>query len=170
MTLDEVRAGSSPGSFPSLVFPADTAFDFFGAWFLGRNSAIHLLDGGVRQVFVIDREDKRLAEMAAIYPKDWRFVAGDCYELASLFAEHGRKADLVVVDPWTQDVPRALSLLHVFARLSRRWLVFGLTAAQGDPPDLEAILERVDAPLEPHGLLKRSEHAGGVWWGVAGVV
>jgi len=169
MTLDEVRADADPATFPSCVLDARTAFDFFGAGFLGRNSAVHMERAGMR-VSVIDADDHRLDEMAPLYPKTWKFVHGDAFEIARLIADSGAKADLVVLDPWTNGVPRVLEALPLFARLSSRWLVFGLTAAQGDPPDLDALLSTVDAPLSPVAIVRRSDHVGGVWWGVATVL
>lgn len=169
MTLLEVRADSAPESFPRSVLSARTAFDFFGAGFLGKNSAVHLERAGMR-VSVVDTDDKRLEEMAGLYPRSWKFIRGDAFEIARLLREGRHQADLVVVDPWTQHVPRVLEALPLFAALARSWLVFGLTAEQGNPPDLAALLARVDAPLRPVELVKRSDHIGGVWWGVAGIV
>lgn len=174
MTLEAVRAEADPATFPADVLDATTALDFFGAGFLGRNSAVHLERAGLKSVSVIDADENRLGEMAALYPKTWRFVAGDAFEVAELLADGRHRADLVVLDPWTNGVPGVLERLPLFASLSRRWLVFGLTAAQRrggeEAPDVAAILRHFQVPAEAHGLVFRSSHVGGVWWGVARVV
>lgn len=170
MTLAAVRADADPAAFPSDVLDARTAFDFFGAAFLGRNSAVHLERAGLASVSVVDADETRLGEMAALYPKTWKFIAGDAFEIARLLADGGHKADLVVLDPWTNGVPAVLDALPLFASLSRKWLVFGVTAQQFPEPDVGAILDRYRAPLRAHALVRRSGHVGGVWWSVARVV
>lgn len=188
--LARIRAASTPGTFPRDVLTgARSAADFFGAGFLGQNSAIHLLDAGIEDVVVVDYDEAKLATMSSAYPSTWRFWPSDCYAAARILAEdnHTRRppriADVVVVDPWTNGIDRAIRNLGVWTEIAARYVVIGVhepwLAGRGAlsraPVAIDAAFQRVEFAARPArpfrvvDVVKRSDHVGGVWWAVVDV-
>jgi len=159
-TIESVRAEASP-TFPcDLVREARDAACFFGAAFLGRNAEVFLAtDLAIPRAWIVDSDATALDAMRRVYadlcPR-WTFVRGDAYEVAEAMDRDDVAFDLVTVDPWSQDIARALGALSLWCAVARRWVVIG--ARRADPvPDL------------PHGWrlaarVERSDHRGGIDW------
>ncbi len=151
---------------------ARSAACFFSAAFLGKNAEIHLARAGIAHVVLVDIDAVRLCEMAAIYPTTWETRAGDAYALVRAMAASAESFDVVTVDPFTNQIPRALDAIDAWLAVTARYLVIGADAgwfaARGG-------VKRsiVDAWLADHGcagmartrrIHRRSEYGGGVYW------
>jgi len=185
----DLRARSTLGAFPHDVLRgARNVTDFFGAGFLGTNSALHVADAGIEDVVVVDTDEAKLDAMSAFYPGSWRFLPADAYLVARMFRETyhlhpPRIADVVIVDPWTQGIERAWRALTTWTQICRGTLLLGvhepLFAGRGIMPRNAAAVDALIAsfefgarlPVVPtcRALHKRSDHAGGVWWAVLDV-
>jgi hypothetical protein len=165
-------------TFPCAVLAgAETAACFFAAAFHGRQDVIHVLDAGVREITVIDKDWPKLLAMAALYPKDTlRLRHGDALLEAKHLIGRGDAFDVVTLDPWTQFIPATLSSFTTYARLARRALVAGVSAEwlADAPPTPEGVLKRLWLEIGEEPLVavpcvevrKRSDHLGGIYWAV----
>lgn len=174
-TLAEIRAGSNPSTFPvERLAGMKTAAAFYAAAFLGRQDVIHLTDAGLR-VVAIDVDAGKLAEMQRIYgPRpgfDGQLV--DAFVAARSEARMERRHDVVTVDAWTQDIPAVMEQLGVFAAICDRLLVAGVSRAWMEARglsysagDLQLWTVARELPLRVVELRERSQHLGGIAWGV----
>src|SRR5262245_15513623 len=176
-SLSSISAAATPGTFPlDALDGCESALLLFGAGFLGRNDAIHVWNAGIESATVVDVDAGKLNEMAALYVHDgWQFVARDAYQFAQAWQEQGRAADVVIVDPWTQHVGRALDQLPLWCSVARKTLIIGASAEwfaeKGADVDAGGVRwwlrarfpEWRELPIVWR-LVKRSNHKGGVWW------
>jgi len=175
VNINEIRDRSTSGSFPvEALKGADTACLLFCAAFHGSNDAIFVHDAGIKRALLIDNDYRKLTEMEAAwcsYQPNWDFQTGDAFGFLQRAAE---RFDVVVADPWTGHISRALKMLNVWHRYVDRALIVGVTmiflAEQGLPPTLDGFnrwLQFTFPNLPPASdLHKRSDYRGGVYWAV----
>lgn len=128
--IEHIRADAGP--YPvELLEGCRSGLILFGAAFLGRNDAIHMLDAGVI-CDVVDIDQVKLDEMAHLYPADWHFYATDAW----WFAEASRvRYDVVSVDTWTGDLAaESLKSLPLWCSVARKLVTLTVE------PDTEAVL------------------------------
>ena len=175
MTLAEIRAASNPTTFPvERLAGMKTAAAFYCAAFHGRQDVIHLVDAGL-VVVGVDTDEAKLEEMQRIYgPRpgfDGQLV--DAFVAARSEARMERRHDVVTVDPWTQDIPAVMDRLDVFAAIAGRLLVAGVSRQWMEGRglsytggDLQLWTVARALPLRVVELRERSNHLGGIAWGV----
>lgn len=154
-TVAEIRAARTPGTFPTdLLTPGVSVLDLYCAGYLGRNVASWCADACVLTYVGIDEDRAKLDEMRALWDLDgWDFVHADARDLAPLNIRG--TFDIVVADPWTQEIPALWERRDELAKLvaPRGHLVLGAMTEQ---------LER----YAPARTVARSRYMGGVWWAV----
>lgn len=176
MTLAEIRAASNPSTFPvERLAGMKTALAFYCAAFHGRQDLIHLVDAGLRAGGV-DTNEVLIEEMRAIYNDPDRyvpFVVEDAVGFARKLGSGGTRHDVVTLDPWTQDIPATLDQLSVFAAICDRLLVAGVSRQWMEgrglaytAGDLQLWTVGRELPLRVVELRERSNHLGGIAWGV----
>lgn len=155
LTFEEIRSEPDGRAYPrGILAGCVDALVLFAAGFLGKQDAFWIADAGLDAVCV-DARLKPLHEMAAVYPADWQFVAGDVYELAAFGALP--TADLVSIDCPSGHFDRCADMVDVWCGLARRCVVLGTSAdTELDPPDGWTEIER----------RYRSDFAGGTYWAV----
>lgn len=168
-TLDDVRAAK--GVFPAdEIEPGDVVLDLMCAGFYGANAAIHVLDREPGEYFGVDLDAAKLGVMRDLYPAPrCKFVSAD----VSLFVagSQGDGSDVVICDPWTQDIDRWMLRLDELLSMADRVLILGVShrwfEAHGVPETVEGLNEWAgDAPLLCRRLIRRSDHLGGTFWTV----
>jgi len=171
VTADDVRASSTPGSFPIEVLEGSTtALLLFGAGFLGANDGIFVHDAGLSAVTVVDTDPVKIDEMRPIFP-NWSFERREARTYAY---QDASPADVVIVDPWTQAMNWVMNETPLWHSLATRYLVIGVSVPwfndQLLPPTLEGINSwvrhcTIGVP-QAVKLHRRSEYRGGVFWAV----
>ena len=174
-TLAEIRSAASADTFPvDRLVGLRTAGAFFCGAFLGRQDVVHLSDAGLT-VEAFDIDAAKVAEMRAAYPGTVQLHVADAYAVAANYGRIGIKYDVVTVDPWTNEIPRALDLLQAWCRLASAYVVIGVSAVWFDALMIDRTAEGVQVWLEGRfpelawrvaELRQRSTHMGGIWWAV----
>lgn len=162
LTLDDVRRESRPDLFPVAALDGcRTALAIFSAAFYGRQDVIHLWDAGL-DVIAVDTDVKKLRLMQSLYSSEPHPLAVrvvDAGEFMTRAFSVEKSWDVVTFDPWTQTIAKLWAGLPHFSILAARVLIVGATAVEV----AEArSLEGFSGPV----FLKRSDHAGGIFWAV----
>jgi len=153
LTLDDIGDPNDTSYPRALLRYGDFAAVLFAAAFYGKQDAYWLARAGAR-VVCVDTDREKLDAMQAIYPAGWQYIVADVF---AWVRRTRRRFDVVSLDPFTSDMERCAELLPAWCRLARRLVIIGmkedtqLTAPEG---------WRVVA------VRKRSDYAGGVYWGV----
>ena len=173
-TLDDIRRNADATTFPVRVLcGASSAACFFCAGYLGRLDAIHVCDAGIRDAFLCDLDQEKLAVMREIYPTTWRFERGDAYRLAERLVRKGEQFDVVIVDPWAGHAVRLLTkTFPMWYALARRHLLLTVPLPWFSDQGLTPTPEAAGAAIrKAHGLEVdveevrwRSEWKGGIYW------
>lgn len=153
-TLGHVRDEGAGDSYPrGLLARCDNALVLFAAAFLGRQDAYWVADAGVRATCV-DTDQARLAEMEALYPRDWQFIAADAFAYAE---GTDRRWDLVSVDCPSDAFEKCASLVGTWCSIAEVAVVLG-----------NGLGVRVVAPdgWRVTETRKRSDFVGGTYWAV----
>jgi hypothetical protein len=175
VNVNDIRERSTAGSFPiAALEKADTACLLFCAGFHGSNDAIFVHDAGINHAVLVDNDFTKLSEMQgawANYQDDWEFKLDDAYDFVQVA---GRRYDVIVADPWTGHINRAMTMLAVWHRYAARALIIGVTKVflgeHEQPPTLAGFniwLHSAFPSLpEATDLHQRSDYRGGVYWAV----
>jgi len=176
VTAAAILADANPATFPTDLLPGiDSALALFGAGFLGRNDVVHLWAAGVPNVVVVDTDEGKIEEMARLYERPaWTWLVDDAYKVALEWGD-GPLVDLVVVDPWTGGIAKALNSLELWLRLAHRFLVIGVCRDWFDAYHVAPTLDgfnkwlarqywRGAAPPPASRLVPRSDYRGGTFW------
>lgn len=179
-TLDEIRAAASPATFPLAAVREVTeprpglrsALCLYAAAFLGRQDVIHLHDLGI-YVFAVDANEEKVEEMRGLYGKRLSGRFAEAFTQVADMIAAGAEFDVVTADPWTQDIPAVLDRLATLARLSTGLVIVGVTRAWMEGAGFAYSAEGLrlwtaarGIPLDVVTLHERSQHVGGVAWGV----
>lgn len=168
-TLDDIRAVN--GVFPAdEIQPGDSVLDLMCAGFYGANAAIHVLDTGATEHFGVDLDATKLGVMRALYPAPrFKFVCAD----VSLFVagSMGDGSDVVICDPWTQDIDRWMLRLDELLTIAHRVLILGVSHRWFEAHMVRETTDGLnawagDVPLRCARLIRRSDHLGGTFWTV----
>lgn len=161
-------------AFPSwLVGPSRSAACFFVGQFYGKNDVVHLYSMGMRDVTLVDADADRLEHMASIYPDEWVTHVDDAFERARTWRDEGRTFDLVVCDPYTNMADKvAWDDFELFAALAEQYLCLLYTKDMFDRLGIEpeaaalgtALGGRLERSVTCLDVVRRSTHAGGVFW------
>jgi hypothetical protein len=154
VTLEQVRAGSSPALYPCVVLEGcETALVLFAAAFYGQQDAIWIAEAGMSATCV-DLDAARLAEMSSMYPSDWEYVTGDVFDFA--WAAQDRWS-VVSIDCPSNLFDKCADWIDTWCRLARKAVILGTgVGTEVDPPPGWTITE----------VLPRSSFQGGVYWTV----
>lgn len=165
---------SAQKSFPTrLLNDCHSAASFFCAHFYGKNDTVHLWAMGVPDVVMVDINVAKLEAMRKMYPPEWEVVAGDAFAAARAFQAAGRTFDVVVCDTNTGMGPRvAFDEFNVFHSLCRKHLILmynpTMFATLGVPPEAaplsDALSQRLGREVLATDVIRRSSHAGGIYW------
>jgi hypothetical protein len=152
---------------------------FFGGAFAGANDVDYVYAAGVPHVLINDINGSFFPAMQAKFADrpEWEYVEADAFDLARELRAQGRRFDLVVCDPFTgEPMNRVLyAELPLFLDLSDGVVVAGVAAnvlasrgidAPTDQNLATSLTEIHGAPILCDEVVHRSDHAGGVWWGV----
>lgn len=154
VTLNEIRVRATDNDYPlHLLDRCDTALVLFAAGFHGQQDGIFLADAGLTATCV-DRDERRLHDMAAVYPESWQFVATDVFEFADSCEE---RFDLLSIDPSSNHFQGCADRLKAWCSLARVAVVLGT-----------GVGTRVVAPRgwKITDRRQRSDYLGGVFWTV----
>jgi len=152
-SLEDLVDLHSGASYPAIPHGCETALILFSAHWHGRQDAYWILQAGLVG-WCVDKNERRLREMAAIYPDSWQFVPSDVYEFAEA-ATH--TWDVVSLDPWTNQFQECADRLPLWCSLANRMVILGTGH---------------DTSVKPPGgwrltdFRKRSDYNGGVFWTV----
>jgi len=151
--LDAVRERSADVYPRTYLAGCETALVVFAAAFMGAQDAIWIHDAGLTAT-CIDNDQDRLDRMQNLYPGSWSFLNVDAYE----WLETAEGAwDVVSVDSPTGHFERCADRIGIFCKLARRLVVLGIGVdTHVEPPEGWEVVE----------CIKRSDHAGGVFWAV----
>lgn len=123
MVLDAplVRVSRQARAYPAEILDGcETGLLLFAAAFLGVNDAIHFARRQLSCICV-DTDQRKLGEMADLYPDDWVFVESDAWEFAQAAADAGHRWDAVSVDTFTGEATdRSLETLELWCSLAAR--------------------------------------------------
>lgn len=174
-TLEALQL-SAQKAFPTrLLHGCHSAASFFCAQFYGKNDVIHLYEMGVPQVTLVDLDTAKLAVMRNLYPQDWTILQADAFETAQRMLKESRKFDAVICDPYSSLGSRvAFDEFRVFQALASKLLLFMYSKEMFDELGIEpdvaalgaAVSKRSGVKAEAVDVIKRSSHAGGIYWGV----
>lgn len=119
-----------------LLNAGETGLALFSAAFLGWNDVVHFARKGLTCTCV-DRDAVQLAEMAARYPSDWRFVVSDAWEYVEAATAEGLSWDVVTVDPFMGNAAeRVWATLDSFLALAGRLATVTVPSDWSEPaPD-----------------------------------
>ena len=132
------------------------ALVLFAACWHGRQDAVFVADAGLTATCV-DHDDRKLEQMASMYPESWEFVAADVFQWTSAWATAGRRWDVVTIDCPTNLFDRCATLTGRWCELARRIVVLGCSPTTIiQPPDGWTVVDR----------MRRSDYRGGVEWAV----
>lgn len=153
-SLREVRDPYGRDLFPTQALSeSKTALVVFCAAFHGMQDAYWVAEAGL-QATCVDTDSEMLAEMRAVYPTDWEFVAEDAFYYGMSCLE---RFDVVTLDPFTMDMSQVAANMRVWCDLARNVVIVG-----------HDIHTRIEAP---HGwqivhTIQRSDKYGGIFWSV----
>lgn len=133
--LDRISREARP--YPAdMLAGCETGLCLFAAAFLGWNDAIHMARNDMT-VTCVDRDRDRLAEMANLYPPEWRFRTEDAWRFAHDVSLFGDQWDAVSVDTFLGDATeRSLRTLDLWCSLARRCVT--VTIPAGTAPAVPA--------------------------------
>lgn len=136
-----------------LLAGASTGLVLFAALWHGRQDAVHMADAGLAATCV-DLDERRLNEMAPVYPLGWEFYVDDAYEFTADAAGNSTW-DVVSLDPFTNDFERCAKLVDLWCSVARQAVILGTGSALEvrAPRGWKIALRR-----------RRSSFAGGVDW------
>ncbi len=152
----------------------DSAICFFVAQHYGANDIIHLRNIGVPDVTLIDLDEERLNYMKNIYPSSWKYEIGDAFTIAERKYSQGVFVDLVIADPYTSLQNKIMSNgLEPFISLTNRYYMqmisireLQIVTEEHNIENLKMAILDLDLNGKLVDLVKRSTHAGGIYWGV----
>ena len=133
--LTEVAVEARP--YPTyLLENADTGLCLFSAAFLGHNEAIHFALENVTTTCV-DLDGPRLAEMAQLYPRDWKWAVDDAWKYAEDAFAIGESWDVVSVDTFRGNATeKSLQTLPLWCSIANQTVLCTLEIDQAyDVPD-----------------------------------
>jgi hypothetical protein len=165
-TLDDIRRESDPAKFPLDVLDgATSAALFFCAGFLGKNDGIHVLDAGIEHVVACDQDAAKVEEMRALYPSEWRFLAGDAFRHVDELGKAGQRFDVVIADPPTGLMAPVLLALPWWSALSQRFVVLGYRDSLRDKYGLGVAIKGWQfVGLPPRNTLDDGEQVSWATW------
>lgn len=173
--LDALRL-SAQKAFPTrLLHGCNSAASFFCAQFYGKNDVVHLYEMGVPRVTLVDLDAGKLGVMRDLYPADWELIVGDAFDAARQFTSAGRKFDLVVCDPYsTLAGTVAFDHFGLFHSIASKFLLLLYSQEMFDDLQIEpqaealsnAVARRTGLAATAIDVVKRSSHAGGIYWAV----
>lgn len=184
-----LRYTGDPGEVPSLrdiqqtaqkAFPTRilngcrSAASFFVAQFYGKNDVIHIYNAGIAQVTLVDLDVEKLGVMRDIYPDDWEVLCEDAFAAARRFREGQRTFDVVTCDAYSGGDAETVAWTGypLWESLAGKYLLLMYSAsmleqlhAAPEPASVaEALNRRLDRVVRVVDLIKRSSHAGGIYW------
>jgi hypothetical protein len=173
-TIKDLRL-TAQKAFPGrLLHECRSAASFFCAAFYGKNDLIHVYNAGVPNVTMLDQDAEKLEHMRSIYPDHWETVCGDAFEIVKQLHADGKKYDAVVADMFTGEPGKkvAWDFYDHFSGITGKYLFLmyfqGMLDELGVPaepaPLQEALIGKLGRPVNVVDLVRRSSHAGGMFW------
>jgi hypothetical protein len=171
-TLRDLEMTAQKGFPIRHLHKADSAVCFFVAQFFGKNDIYHVYKSGIPEVTLVDLDEKRLSHMKTIYPSHWKYEVGDAFEVAESMIQSGNTYDLVTCDPFTSLVSRILeNQFRPFSQLARKCYMQLIAfdrlpekPASNEPEDVAKIVKSLAPDMKLLDVVRRSTHAGGVYW------
>lgn len=106
----------------------ETGLVLFAAAFEGHNDAIHFALAEL-ETTCVDVDGDRLARMAQIYPRSWKWAVDDAFRYAEDARALGERWDAVSVDTFTGDtMARSLESLELWTAIANRLVTATITA------------------------------------------
>lgn len=149
-TLEHIAMRARP--YPAdLLVGCETGLVLFAAAFQGHNDAVHFAEAGL-ETTCVDVDAAKLAAMAQLYPRSWKWAVDDAWKYAEDALRNGEQFDAVSVDTFTGDaMRRSLGSLELWTSIARRLVTATIT--DGEMPE---------AP--PGWTASLFERASGVYW------
>lgn len=174
-TLDDIRAVK--GVFPAdEIEPGDSVLDLMCAGFYGANAAIHVIDRGATRYFGVDRDEPKIEVMRALYPEDVCYFTPQCvHGVIALRLRENVRSDVVICDPWTQDIAKHVEARACLESISSRAVILGVSSIWLKERDLDPTPESINRWDDEQRryrhfactrVIRRSDHLGGTFWTV----
>lgn len=174
-SLEEIRAAAQKHFPHNVLDRSRSALCLFGAASRGKCDLIHLLDGGVGQVTVVDDSSVKMAELSEIFPATWEYRVENCLAACQRLLAEEKRFDVVVCDGsagvvdhiWEELLPFACDLgaCKTVVKLNSEYLA--LKQSPATPAGVAALAKSLHgADLVVEDLVVRSRGKGGTYWAV----
>ncbi len=128
ITFDQLNRNAQP--YPGHILPeGGTGLALFSAGFHGWNDVIHMARKQMT-VDCVDTDTDKLFAMAQVYPTGWSFRVQDAWQFAYDHVGY-MHWDVVTVDPFTNDAPRALETLDLWCGLATELVTLTVLVGAG---------------------------------------
>ena len=97
---------------------------FFCAAHYGTSDVVFYLEGGVKEVCLVDHDAEQMTALMKIYPTEWSYMVGDAFSIAAKLVETKQKYDLVSCEPWSTQLNEVMiRYFKYFYALAKKTLV-----------------------------------------------